>query len=314
MTTLEKEMTITRVFNAPRELVWKVWTDPEHLAQWWGPKGFTIPLCEWEVRSGGRIYIQMQAPDGVIYPMDGEFQEILEHKKLGFISAAIDNDGNRLFELYNTILFTEQGSKTKLTMSAKVIKATPEAEPYLAGTEEGWNQSIDKLTSYLPEIIPVNEVREREILMRRTLNASREKVWKVWTRPEHLKNWWGPDGFTITHREMDVRSGGTWRFLMHGPDGRDYPNKIIFREVLEPELLVYKHESDDDEASADFQVTVTFEQQGSKTRLTMRMVFESAEELNRINKEYGAVEGGKQTMGRLEEYVEKTDPAKIQIV
>jgi len=145
----EKELVITRVFDAPRELVWKMWTDANHLAEWWGPKDFTNPVCEIDVRSGGVIYIDMQGPDGLIYPMTGIYRKVVKPEQLVFTSSALDERGNPLFEILNTITFTELGGKTKVTMHATVSKVTPEAKPYLDGMEEGWNQSIVRLAEYL---------------------------------------------------------------------------------------------------------------------------------------------------------------------
>jgi len=151
-----------------------------------------------------------------------------------------------------------------------------------------------------------NDTSDREILMSRLLNAPRELVFKAWTEPEHVAQWWGPTGFTNTIHEMEVKPGGVWRFIMHAPDGRDYPNKIVFIEVVKPERLVYRHAGDADTEPVNFHVTVTFEKQGDKTLLTMRMVFESAAELDRVDREYGAIEGAKQHVDRLEEYLRKT--------
>jgi uncharacterized protein YndB with AHSA1/START domain len=153
--------------------------------------------------------------------------------------------------------------------------------------------------------VPVINTADRELVISRLINAPRELVFKVWTEPEHVAQWWGPDGFTNTIHEMEVKAGGVWRLTMHGPDGRDYPNKIVFIEVVKPERLVYKHSGDEETEPVNFHVTVTFEKQGNKTLLTMRSIFESAAELERVNKEYGAREGMKQTVGRLEEYVAK---------
>lgn len=147
------------------------------------------------------------------------------------------------------------------------------------------------------------DASNKELSISRLLNAPRELVWKVWTGPEHLTHWWGPVGFSTTTNEMNVKAGGVWRFMMHGPDGRDYPNKIIFIEVVKPELLVYKHSGEADTENVRFHVTVTFEKQGNKTLLSMRSGFESAEELQRVIREYGADEGMKQTVSRLEEYL-----------
>jgi len=143
----------------------------------------------------------------------------------------------------------------------------------------------------------------RELVITRLINAPRELVWEVWTKPEHVKHWWGPDGFTNTIHEMEVKPGGVWRFMMHGPNGIDFPNKIVFNEVKKPDLLVYTHSSDDEKDPTIFQTTVTFEKDGEKTFLTMRAVFATVAERDRVVKESGAAEGGKQTLSRLEAYV-----------
>ena len=153
---------------------------------------------------------------------------------------------------------------------------------------------------------PTTETADREIVITRLIDAPRELVFTAWTNPDHVAHWWGPKGFTTTIHEMDLRPGGVWRLVMHGPDGTDYPNKIIFVEVVKPERLVYTNSGGKKGGpSAQFQNTVTFEEQGGKTKLTMRMVFSSPEELEHVVKVYGAIEGGKQTLERLEEYLAK---------
>lgn len=139
--------------------------------------------------------------------------------------------------------------------------------------------------------------------MRRVFDAPRELVFKAWIDPARIAQWWGPDGFTTTTHEMDVRPGGVWRFVMHGTDGVDYPNRIDYGEVVEPERLVYVHGDDGEGAQAPFHVTVTFAEQAGKTELTMRSVFESAAERDRVVDEVGAIDGGNQTLGRLAEYL-----------
>lgn len=142
---------------------------------------------------------------------------------------------------------------------------------------------------------------DREIVATRLFDAPRDLVFDMWTDPVHVAKWWGPIGFTNTIHEMDVRPGGIWRFVMHGPDGVDYQNKSIFTEVVRPERLAYSHVS-----GPTFQVTVTFEEQGARTRLTMRMVFDSAAKREKVVKEFGAVEGMKQTLVRLGEHLSTT--------
>lgn len=141
----EREMSITRIINAPREIVFKAWTDVKQLKKWWGSKGFTNPVCEIDAVPGGKILIHMQAPDNVVYPMDGEFHEIVEPERLVFTSAALDKKGNRLFEILNTVIFTDENGKTKLSLHTAVSNITPEGKPYLDGMHEGWNQSLDRL-------------------------------------------------------------------------------------------------------------------------------------------------------------------------
>jgi uncharacterized protein YndB with AHSA1/START domain len=149
------------------------------------------------------------------------------------------------------------------------------------------------------------DTSDREIVVSRLLNASRELVFQAFTDPQHVVHWWGPNGFTNTNREMNVRVGGVWRFTMHGPDGTDWPNRITYLEVIKPERLVYLHDDDSDsEGGQKFHVTVTFEAQGKKTLLTMRSLFATAAECEQV-KQFGAVEGGQQTIDHLEAYLAK---------
>jgi uncharacterized protein YndB with AHSA1/START domain len=143
-----------------------------------------------------------------------------------------------------------------------------------------------------------NDTANRELIISRLLNAQRELVWKVFTEPEHIKNWWGPDGFTNTIFKMDVRPGGAWEFIMHGPDGTDYKNKSTFLEIIKPEKLSFEH------IAPNFKATITFEKQDNKTLLTWRMLFETAEELTKVVKVFKADEGLKQNITKLEAYLE----------
>ncbi len=146
---------------------------------------------------------------------------------------------------------------------------------------------------------------EREIRISRLFNAPRELVFEAWTTPEHAGQWWGPNGFTTTTASMEVREGGQWRYVMHGPDGTDYQNLVTYREVVAPERLVYAHGANDEDPE-QFLVTVLFEEEeAGKTRLTMRMQFKTREERDRVAEEFGAIEGANQTMARLEAYLDR---------
>ena len=149
---------------------------------------------------------------------------------------------------------------------------------------------------------PVSDTADREIVLTRVLAAPRELVFTVWTDPKHISQWWGPRGFTTTTHEMDARPGGIWRFLMHGPDGTDYPTKIVYTEVVKPERLVYAHGDDNGSDSREFHVTVTFTESAGQTVVTMRMLFATAEERNQTAA-FGAIELGNQTLERLAEHL-----------
>jgi len=289
---MEPELVLTRVFKAPRGPVFAAWTEPTQVAQWWGPNGFTNPVCELDVRPGGAIRIHMRGPDGTVYPMTGVYQEIVEPERLVFTGAALDESGKPLFEVLNTVAFVEHDGTTKLTVRARVVKSTAGAAPYLAGMEAGWTQSLERLGVHLAG------TADREIVATRVVDAPREHVFEMFTDRQHVARWWGPKGFTSTIDEMDVRPGGVWRFVMHGPDGTDYKNKIVYDEIARPERLVYTHTG-----GAQFQATATFTSYGEKTVLAMRMLFESSRERDRVVKKFGAIEGLSQTLDRLEAYV-----------
>ncbi|MGH7881076.1 MAG: SRPBCC family protein [Candidatus Binataceae bacterium] len=138
---------------------------------------------------------------------------------------------------------------------------------------------------------------------RRVFDAPPALVWEAFTDPKHLAQWWGPNGFSTTTRTFEFRAGGVWRFVMHGPDGRDYQNRITFDELVKPERIVYRHGGGDDVEKADHKTTVTFEDLDNKTKLTWRLEFSSAAERDRIIATYGADKGLVQTMARLADYV-----------
>lgn len=144
---------------------------------------------------------------------------------------------------------------------------------------------------------------DREMFAVRIVDAPRALVYRAWTDPKLIAQWWGPHGFTNTVHEMDVRPGGMFRLTMHGPDGRDYPNKITFRVVIKNERIEYDHHGDTDASDHHFKAIVLFEEVDGKTRISMLMIFPTAEERNKIAVEYGAMEGLVQHMDRLVTFV-----------
>jgi uncharacterized protein YndB with AHSA1/START domain len=145
----EGTVVITRVFDAPRALVWQGWTDPKMMAQWFGPRFFTTPVCELDVRVGGALRIVMRGPDGNDYPMKGVFREVVPLERLVFRNIPIDKDGNHLLEGETTVTFSELDGKTTLTLQTYAIGLVPIAPQMLAGMKAGWTQSIEKLAELL---------------------------------------------------------------------------------------------------------------------------------------------------------------------
>ena len=146
--------------------------------------------------------------------------------------------------------------------------------------------------------------QDREIVLTREFDAPRELVFRAWTEPEHLPRWMGPHGFSITTHAIDVRVGGTWSYTMHGPDGTDSGNRVVWTEITPPERLEYEHGEDVDDDPGSFHVTVRFEDLGGRTRLTMRMLLRTVAQRKGVEA-FGAVELGYQTMERLAAHLER---------
>lgn len=144
-----KDLVITCVFDAPVDILWKAWVDPEQIKHWWGPHDCTNPLCSLDLRPGGKIRIDMRSGEGKIYPMTGEYLKIDHLHELIFNSGPLDAKGVQIFEVLNTITFIEQGLKTKLILSAHMEHVTSEAEPYLKDMQQGWTQSLERLGFFL---------------------------------------------------------------------------------------------------------------------------------------------------------------------
>jgi uncharacterized protein YndB with AHSA1/START domain len=142
-----------------------------------------------------------------------------------------------------------------------------------------------------------SDTAQRELVISRILDAPRELVWEAWINPEHLKNWWGPTGFTNTIHTMDVRPGGVWELTMHGPDGKNYPNHSIFLEVVEMERIVFEH------TAPHFMATITFIADGDKTLLSWHMLFDRPEDLEVVVKHHKADQGLRQNVEKFQAYL-----------
>ena len=147
------------------------------------------------------------------------------------------------------------------------------------------------------------ELTERGVRLTRVFDAPPEQVFAAWTDPDSLDQWWGPQGFRNETHSMEFKPGGAWLYTMHGPDGVDFPNRIIYRAIEAPSRLTFTHDSGEDGDANVMEVTVTFEEQDGLTRLTMHTLFRSAELRDQVVEEYQAIEGGRQTLERLADFL-----------
>ncbi len=145
---------------------------------------------------------------------------------------------------------------------------------------------------------------DREIVITRLLNAPRELVFEVWTSPEHIDKWWGPNGFTNTTKKIDIRPGGEWVYIMNGPDGRTYDNRIRFKEIINLEKISYLHDTGIDNDPQEFESIITFEAINKKqTKITLKSIFKTKEARDFVVREFGAIEGAEQHLAKLERYL-----------
>ena len=144
----ERELLITRVFNAHRSLVFKAWTEPQHLVHWWGPQGFTLPSCTMDLRPGGSYRFCMRSPEGVDHWLQGIYREIMEPERLVFTYAFEDATGKPGHETLVTVTFAELGEKTKLTVHQAVFESVTVRDEHV----RGWTEALDRLAGYLTQV------------------------------------------------------------------------------------------------------------------------------------------------------------------
>lgn len=303
-----KEIVLARVFDAPRKLVWKAWTRPEHIAKWFGPRGFTTRVEQCDLRPKGKWVYVMKGPDGTEYPCHGVFREIIEFERIvttdefGDDHPIVTGDLSGMPQgMIVTCDFADEGDKTRITITILHRSEEDRIKHAKMGVVEGWGSSFECMDAHLATLL---EEANREMLITRDIAAPRERVFDAFVDTKNITRWWGPNGFKTTTSKHDLRPGGEWIFTMRGPDGANYPNKVVYEEIVRPDHLIYLHGAPGDDFKA-FHVTITLEEQpGGKTRVTMRGLFRSADELaTRIK--FGAVEGGNQTLARLDAYLAK---------
>jgi uncharacterized protein YndB with AHSA1/START domain len=276
---MARELTLTRLLDAPRALVFKAWTDPEHLMRWWGPHSFTTPQCEMDLRPGGALRIVMRGPDGSDYPMTGVFDEVQPPQRLSFNFTAEYPAGVAVLKGVTAITLTELDGKTQLVLTARATGLVPQAAQMLAGMEIGWSQTLERLQALVEAeaVAAAGPV----FTLSRTFEAPRALVFKVFSEPEHLARWWGPKGWEWVKGEMDFRPGGQFHYCMALPDGQPMWGKFLYQAIDAPERIVFINGFSDAEGhftrhpmapTWPLQVlnVLTLEEQDGRTTLTLR--------------------------------------------
>jgi uncharacterized protein YndB with AHSA1/START domain len=302
-----RELVFTRVFNAPPGVVFEAWTNPAHLPNWYGPNGFTTTIHEMDVRPGGVWRLTMRGPDGRDYHDRMIFLEVDPPRRLVYKHEP--EPGSDPVHVETTVTFENLGGKTNLTM--RMLFPSAEDRDYLVNTyhaDEGGRQTLARLTEHLDRLAEAN----KHLAITRTFDAPRELVFKAWTDPKHLSQWWGPHGFTNPVCEIDVRPGGRILIHMRAPDGVEYPMHGRFEEIVEPERLVFTSGVKEADGSSRFEVrnTVTFLDAGpGKTEIRLRLDVVSATDNANANLA-GAEMGWAQTLERLAAHVKALSGGK----
>jgi len=283
-----KELVIERVFDAPRERVFDVFTQPEQLQKWWGPMGVGIPLANFEARPGGKIFIAERAPDGGMNFIAGVVREIERPSRVLFAIHFADADGRRVAppahsglgdtwddDIVTLVTFSAEGRRTRMTIRT-VSGFTAE---WGEKARFGWAEALDKLGYAAVDDMTVAPQGEREIVITRSFDAPRALVYQALTNPEHVKNWWGPRQYGAVGASGEFRAGGRYRYAQNGPSG-----EVAFSgEIREasPERMVYTEEFEAMPGHGAV-TTVRLDERDGRTYLSLRSVYQSKEDRDAV--------------------------------
>ncbi|MFL5813413.1 MAG: SRPBCC family protein [Bdellovibrionia bacterium] len=305
------ELKLTRVYDAPVKAVWEAWTDPKQVAQWWGPRGFTLTTHSKDLRAGGIWHYTMHGPDGVDYPNKTLYLEVEKHSRLVYDHGGYD-ERKPLFRV--TVLFSESKGKTKMemTMALPTPEAAEETRKFIkkAGGDSTW----DRLAEYLEK---ESSGKERFVI-NRTFDAPIDVMYEMWTNPKHLAQWMPPTGFDMTYIRADVRPGGSSVYFMSNGAAKMY-GRVNYLDFQRPHQIRYTQQFCDEKENITrhpfaptwpetMLTTVTLTEEGpEQTRVTITWEPHGAvtrEELETfINAKSGMTQGWTGSLDKLEAYL-----------
>ena len=280
----ERTLVTTRTYDAPVALVYKAWTDPKQLANWFPPEGFSSPRCELDPRPGGVFRVDMKAPEGepfngMVFPGPGVFSEVIRNERLVFTMRPEIAPGQKMPEVTTTVHFEDLGGgRTKLTVEQTLPTVAEFEAMAKQGMKQGINESLDKLSGVLSGN-PTDRgitVMGRTLTLKRVYDAPRDLVWTAYTDPKHVTKWMFANDWESPHAKIDLREGGQFNIGMrpadHSEEGFDLAG--TYREVVKPERIV--------QVLGDGRVmTTTFEDVLGGTRLTLTVEMAMSEEQER---------------------------------
>jgi uncharacterized protein YndB with AHSA1/START domain len=312
----KNELTITRIFDAPREKVWKAWTTPEEQKKWWGPKYFTAPVSKIDLRVGGKYLSCMRGPDGKDYWSTGVYRELVPPERIVVTDSFADDKGNVVpasyygmtgdfpLELLVTVTFEQLGSKTKMVLRHEGIPEGMMRDM----TATGWSESFDKLAEHIAAngTRIIAERGKQEVIITRIFDAPRDLVFRANTDRRLIPQWWGPKRLTTTVDKMDAKPGGLWRYVQRDAAGNLYAFHGVYHEVRSPERIVDTFEFEGMPGHVSLE-TCILEDIAGKTKMTGRSVYQTVEARDGMLAS-GMEEGVFESMDRLAELL-----AKLQV-
>lgn len=315
---------LSRVLPAPRELVFEAWTQARHFARWFNPTGATMPTCLIDARVGGTLRFCHVAPDGMTVRVQGTFREVVVPERLVFTLGFVDRDGrpaaHPMFPDWPlealsvvTVTLREHADGTELTVQEEITPASAAAHASVVReqglAQEGWQQTADGLPAYLRAMEPDGTPAGTgyELVLTRTLDAPRERVFRMWTEAEHLAQWFGPHHYTVPDCEVDLRPGGALRLVMRAPDGAEHAMTAVFHEIEPPRRLTYSSAAQDPEGRDVLKVhtTLILDEDGDGTRMILR---QRVLAVSGVGEQYlaGMEPGWEQTLEKLTEVLAGT--------
>lgn len=261
-------ISLTRIYDAPMQAVWDAWTIPAEVAQWWGPRGFSLTTHSRDLRTGGHWHYTMHGPDGTDYENTTQYLEVVPRQRLVY-----DHGGHKdrppLFRV--TALFTERDGRTQLDMS--MAFATPEIATEMRGfiKKAGGEATWDRLAEYLGR----RHAGADQFFASRTFDAPIERIYEMWTDPEHLAQWMPPTGATMQFLRTEPRIGGTSFYAMTAANGTVMHGRVTYLALEKPNGIVYTQQFCDEKEEV---IRPSFFSNWPKTMLaTVELVSEDAD-------------------------------------